>query len=113
MKNFIYTGDSVDFEIDEPVYSGEPYLKGAFFGVANTDGLAGESISFTTVGVVELPKAQEVIAAGDAAYFDAENKVVTNNKTDNKLIGVFLQSEVAAEPEARLKLLGGGIALEP
>ena len=76
-------------------------IVGSIIGVANGDAENGTPVDVDTVGVFRLPKvAALAIAAGDAVYWDAVNKLVTKTAAGNTKLGVA--TEASANPSANV-----------
>ncbi len=88
--------------------SGLGALVGAIFGVSCDTVANGEEGQFETEGVHELDKTSaQAHVAGDLAFWNAATKLVDNDPTTGKCIGVIL--EAAANPSAttKVKLIPG------
>jgi predicted RecA/RadA family phage recombinase len=103
MTNMIQPGDILELAAPYARESGEGALIGTIFGVAMTDLDNAERGSFAVKGVFELAKDAVTITEGEAAYWDASTKLVTDVSTSNTLIGVFV--EAAASGVATAKVL--------
>ena len=107
MKNFIQPGNVVT--LPAPVggaLSGQAVQIGSLFGVAAYTALQGADLEVEVVGVFELPKAAGALAAGQKAYWDATNKVVTGTATGNVAIGAVVLAVASAALTVRVRLDG-------
>lgn len=104
MKNFVKKGDSLPTPIAADVASGEVVVAGSLVGIAQVDGLNGDTIEVAYEGVVELPReATDTFAFGEAVYWDGS--VVTTTDTSNTLMGYAAQAvAVAAAGSIQVKL---------
>lgn len=91
MKNKIKQGSTLTFIATAVVLGGAGVLLGdeGLFGVNAYDVAIGESGEAEVEGVFELPMAAVTTGQFDVAYWDDDNKVVTNVATDNTKIGHF------------------------
>lgn len=107
MKNFVASGDSVDYTVaGTAIVSGEPRLVGAFFGIAKNSGLVGELVPMQVTGIVTIAKnATQALTFGQAVYWDDTNKNVTTTVGSNKLIGYATQAALAADTTAEIRLV--------
>ncbi len=88
MKNFVQTGASLQTTAPAGgVVSGNGYLIGSRFGVAQVSAAAGAIFEHANEGVFSLPKAAQAMAEGVKLYWDDTAKVVTTTATSNTLIG--------------------------
>ncbi len=92
MKNFIQEGNLLDVTPGADVASGAGYLVGAgttgILGVAVANIANGAVGAVRVSGVVELPKlSTDVVAVGDALYWDDTNKRLTKTATNNSFAG--------------------------
>lgn len=119
MKNFIAVGNTIDVPIfsvgiDTPVVSGNGYLIGALFGVAqiSAPGVAPgstEVFPLKVTGVFDLPKqASQAWSVGARVYWDAVGQRATTTATGNTLIGVAVAATggTAGEIVGRVRLNG-------
>lgn len=106
MKNFIKPGHVMTFTAPTGgVKSGVPLVLAALFIIPATDAIAGDECEGATVGVFELPKATADVAEQfAAAYWDGST--VTTVETDNKKIGVFIESYANGTDLAGVRLDG-------
>lgn len=107
MKTFIQKGDTLQITAPAAVTGGVGVLVGtALFGVAQQTAASGALVEVLIEGVVDHAKAAVAIAAGDKAYWDNTNKVVTNVASGNTLIGVFIRANIAGDAQGRVRLSG-------
>jgi len=86
-KNYIQAGTRMPVVLGATLASGAGLLVGATFGVAQQNGVSGDSIEIATEGVWELPKlSTDVVAQGVLLYWDDTNKRLTVTATANTLV---------------------------
>jgi predicted RecA/RadA family phage recombinase len=99
MKNFTQTAAVVSLPAPYDVLSGGGALVGKLFGVAVTDGQAGDDVAFNVTGAFDLPKTSaQAWTIGALVYWDDTAKAVTTTASTNVQIGHALA--VAANPSA-------------
>ena len=112
MKNYIAPGKTIRVVTPEGGYvSGNGYVYGSLFGVANLTTAEGEVNELTTEGVFEFPTPDTVAAAGDKAHFNVSNQIVFNAPPfadDTYMIGVIVGRSADAV-QVRLD----GVAVSP
>lgn len=107
MKNYIQPGNVVT--LPAPVggaLSGQAVQVGSLFGVAAYTAIAGADLEVELEGVFELPKGAGALTAGQKAYWDATNKVVTATATGNTAIGAVVLAVASATLTVRVRLDG-------
>lgn len=104
MTNKVQEGDILELAAPYDRSSGQGALVGKLFGIAITDLASGASGSFAMKGVFDHAKAAVAITAGEDAYWDNTNKVVTNVSTSNTLIGQFTQAAALGDATARIRI---------
>ncbi|RWO29584.1 MAG: DUF2190 family protein [Mesorhizobium sp.] len=103
-KNFIQPGDTITLTNEDvtdaaDLASGDGYLSGSIFGVAQTDVAVGDDGEFAVVGVWELPKVSaQAWTRGQRIYWAVATGECTTTAGSNKLIGVA--TEAADNPSA-------------
>lgn len=87
MKNFVYSGETLNALLAAAAVSGEPFLYGSMLVVPQVSGGIGDTITVRTKGVYTIAKtAPLVIAAGAILYWDdATKKVTTSSNTGANL----------------------------
>ena len=107
MLNYIKSGDTIAATAPRALASGDGFLHGSLFAVAQSAASNGAEVEAQVVGVIELPKATPlVITAGDTVYWD--NTAFNVNKTSsNTLIGVCETSAGSSDTKVRVRLNGG------
>lgn len=106
MKNYIQRGDTLTLTAPAAILSGDLVLVGEFAGVAATDAAQGAEVECTLRGVFELPKADEALEQGEAAYWDAAEKEVTADDDGNTHIGTVAVDAAQAAAVVRVRLKG-------
>ncbi|MEK6531263.1 MAG: DUF2190 family protein [Deltaproteobacteria bacterium] len=88
MKNYIQTGESLEYTAGANITSGSGVLVGKRLGVAATDIANGSKGVLAMRGVFSLPKlSTDVVAQGDELYWDDTNKRLTLTATSNTKAG--------------------------
>lgn len=110
MRNFVQAGSALDMIAPSGgVVAGVGVLIGAIFGVAATTAAEGEIFSLSRRGVFDLAAAthasNQALAAGDPAYWDNTNKVITATAAGNTLVGVVTEAKVSTVAIARVALV--------
>ncbi len=107
MKNYIESGDTLTLPAAAAAYTaGAPALVGnGLLGVpANTTAIGDDAV-LRLRGVFAIAKAASVTpAAGDKAYWDDTNKVVTNITTGNTLCGRFWNAPLAGDATVNVRI---------
>lgn len=108
MKNFVQHGNAITVPAPTGgVSAGDGVLVGSLFGVAACDAEEGVEVEIATVGVFDLVKAAAtVIAQGDAVYWNAVDKEVTNDEVGNALIGAAVAAAGNGPTIVRVRLNG-------
>lgn len=100
-NNYYCDGDIIDIVADSDIKSGELVIKGNIIGVAITDINSGETGAIQRTGVWKLAKnGTDTFSAGDVAYYDATNKVITSTSTNNKAVGVIVKAVLSTDTTA-------------
>lgn len=99
MKNFVQPGKVLDFVAPAGgVISGNGYLIGAVFVVANTSAAEGELFAGERMGVFTLPKTtSQSWAQGAALYWDDTTKKLTTTVGSNTKVGAVAVAGLAAD----------------
>jgi len=107
MKNYVQKGENLSLPAPYAVSSGDGALIGSIFGVAAGDAELGAEVDLVTVGVFTLPKVStDVMAVGNAVYWDDTAKLVTVTATDNTKIGVSVAVAVNPSGTTDVRLNG-------
>lgn len=86
MKNYVQDGRVLSLTAPAALASGEAFLTGAVFAVANHAAAEGAVVNATVEGVFTLPKAVVAISQGAALYWDATAKALTTDDAGNTLV---------------------------
>ena len=106
MKNWIQNGNTVTVVAPADVLSGAGLLVGTLFGLALSNALSGADVEISTNGVVDLPKAADVITQGAKVYWDDTAKNVTTTSAGNTLIGCAIVDAAVGDGTVRVRLNG-------
>lgn len=111
MKNYVQSGDFIEFTAAADVDSGELVQVGSLFGVAVTDVANGAKGTLALKGVFSLPKAtgaagDAVAAAGDPVYFVSGSVTGDDDTGSNPLCGYALEAAAQATTPIKVRLLG-------
>lgn len=112
MKNYVQKGDTITVTVAAGsdavnLSSGDGYLIGSIFGVAQHDAAIGETVHLALEGVFTLPKTtSQAWSVGDKAYWDAATGKVTTTAASNKQIGVVWAAAGAADTTGNVGLTG-------
>jgi len=109
MKNFVQHGKTCTFTAPYDVSSGDGFLVGSIFAVANADAKSGEEVEGDCEGVFDLTRetgASTNFTAGTKVYWDNTNKRTTKTATSNTLIGAALLDAAVDDATARVRLNG-------
>lgn len=105
--NFVQEGDTLTLTApDGGVASSVPVVIGAIFAVPIADAEAGEDFAARVRGVYEIAKSSNAFSAGQLAYWDKDNSLVTSTATNNKLIGFAVQAAGTSDTMALIRLDG-------
>ena len=89
MKNYVKSDEHITLTVSRALSSGDAYLVGNLFGVAQIDIANGATGSFVLAGTFTLPKlSTDVVAIGDVLYWDDTNHRLTKTSTSNTKVGV-------------------------
>jgi predicted RecA/RadA family phage recombinase len=103
-----YKGPGSKLDMAAPtggVVSGNAYLIGYAFGVAERTADAGAIFPLQCVGIYELPKVSGTAATqGARAYWDDTNKVVTPTASTHRQIGIFTADATSGATVANVRI---------
>lgn len=107
MKNYVQKGDTITLTAPYAVSSGQGFLVGSLFAIANADAANGGTVEGETEGVFDLTKATgQAWAQGVKVYWDNTAKNVTTTSTSNTLIGVATLAAVSGATVGRVYVTG-------
>lgn len=107
MKNFVQDGDTLTLAAPYALTSGQGFLVGSLFAVANADAANGATVEGSTEGVFDLAKATgQAWTQGVKVYWDNTAKNVTTTLTSNTLIGVATAAAVSGATVGRVYVTG-------
>jgi predicted RecA/RadA family phage recombinase len=107
MKNFIQAGSNLTLVAPYAVCGGNGVKIGTIFGIAVGSAANGGNVDIATHGVFELPKvAVDVMAVGDAIYWDDATKLVTKTASGNTKIGAAVSAAVNPSGRVNVRLNG-------
>ena len=107
MNNFKAKGDVLTLPAPYDVASGEAFIVGAIFGVAQKAAKNGDPVATVTKGVFIGPKATGAAwIVGDVLYWDATAKAYTKTAGSNTRVGVAVQSAQAGDVTGSVKING-------
>jgi predicted RecA/RadA family phage recombinase len=106
MKNFIQDGNVINVVAGAAIASGDPVKQGAFIGVAASTVLTGETVPVNISGVFEVPcLSTDVVAQGDALYFDESESRLTLSAGPNDLAGYAWSAKANGVATVEVRLL--------
>jgi predicted RecA/RadA family phage recombinase len=97
-----HQGPRIDYTPAVAVNAGDVILQDDLFGIASVDIPANRKGALATEGVFEVLKAAVAFSAGQRAYFDVVNKVVTNDPSAGPLMGKVTQAQLSGDATARV-----------
>lgn len=107
MKNYIQSGKVLDLTAPSGgVTSGIALLIGALLVVPVADASEGETFAAETMGVFELPKANQAFTEGAKLYWSTSNSNVTTTASGNTLVGVAAAAAASGDTTAHVRLDG-------
>jgi len=112
MKNYVQKGDTIEVTVADvsdavDLSSGDGYLLGSLFGVAQHDALIGESVALAVVGVFTLPKTtSQTWTVGEKAYWVAGTGKVSTTAGSNKQIGIIVKDAGSNDATGVVRLSG-------
>ncbi len=95
MKNLVQQGQTLTLVAPYALASGEAFLKGKIFAVATNAAAAAANVEAMVEGVFSLPKAAVEFSQGEAVYWDAAAKKVTDVAAGNTLVGCATEAAAA------------------
>lgn len=105
MKNFVQNGDNLDLIAPYDVSSGDGFLVGNQFAVANGDADQDDPVVGCTNGVYTLKKKSgDTVTQGLNVYWDDTNKEVTITASGNTLIGRAIADVAGAATTVNVRL---------
>lgn len=109
-KNCLYEeGENLPYVLPYDVTSGQGVLVGNVFGVAESNGKAGDSITLNLEGVWLLTKATGANtggAFGTIAYWNNTTRAITAVSSGNTKVGSFFRTAADGDATAAVKLNG-------
>lgn len=107
MLNFIKSGDTIAATAPRALASGDGFLIGSLFAVAQSAAAQNAEVEARITGVIELPKETPLtLTAGDVAYWD-NTAFKVNATSSNTLIGVVETTAGSSATTVRVRLNGG------
>lgn len=107
MKNYIQSGKALDLTAPVGgVTSGMALLIGALLVVPVADAAEGETFAGETMGVFELPKANQAFTEGAKLYWSTSNENLTTTASGNTLVGVAAAAAASGDTTAHVRLDG-------
>jgi predicted RecA/RadA family phage recombinase len=107
LTTYKHRGEALDFvnSGDAVIKAGEVRVIGSRIGVIGDDIAPGAVGSIEVEGVFEFPlSASTAVAQGDAVYWDAENKKITNTSSGNTAAGYAAAAAVATDEVITVKI---------
>ncbi len=105
---FKHNGDVIDYTPSADVDAGDVVVQGELVGVAKLDIAANVLGSLAVKGVFDFPKASGDggVTAGAECYWDATNKVATDDSASgaNKLIGKCILAAADTDITVRIRM---------
>lgn len=106
---FIYKQDRINISNTgtDIIKRGDIVVTGNMVGVALTNVAPNETGVIMTEGIFDIDAvAADVIAVGDAVYYDAEKKLATKTKgTGTPCLGYAIQAKAAADDSVVVRLV--------
>lgn len=88
-----HTGDIIDYTPGSNVSAGDIIVQNELCGQVVADTLSGEKGALRVTGVINIPKlSTDVVAVGDAIYWDAGNTRGTKTASTHKMIGKAVEA---------------------
>jgi predicted RecA/RadA family phage recombinase len=107
MKNWIQEGEVLPLTAPEVLASGQGFLVGAMFAVAQHSAASGATVEGQLTGVVTLPKVSaQAWTLGAAVFWDNTAKNVTTTASGNTRIGVAALPAVNPSASGVVRLNG-------
>lgn len=105
MRNYVQAGDNITVTAAAAATSGQGVLVGNLFGIAAGDAAIGEALDLVTVGVFAMPKVStDVLAVGDAVYWDDTAKLVTADDASGANAEIGLAVTAAGNPSGSVNV---------
>lgn len=104
MKNYVYSGSTIEVTAPYAVVSGAGVLVGAIFGIAADDSAISVTMEIKTEGVFDLAKDTSVFSQGDRVFWDNTAKLATSVAAGNRSIGRAVQAQLTGDATVRLML---------
>jgi predicted RecA/RadA family phage recombinase len=111
-KNYIQPGNTItltntDVTDAAALASGDGYLAGSIFGVAQTDVAVGDDGEFALIGVWALAKVSaQAWTVGQRIYWAEASGECTTTASSNKLIGVAVEAADNPSATGKVRLSG-------
>ena len=113
MKNWVHDGTTLPLVLTEDTKSGRAVQIGDTFGVAVDDGIVGQKVAVTVVGVFELTKLPGALQQGERVFWQKAQTLptprdegVTKTPDGNRLIGIAAESAAAGDLIVKVRLNG-------
>lgn len=104
-KNFVAHGDTMSFTAPRALLSGEGFLVGVTFAVAQSAAASSAAVEGKLNGVHTLTAlGTDTAAVGALAYWDNTNFRVTTTVGSNTKIGVFYAAKTSGPTTAQVRL---------
>lgn len=105
MKNWIQTGEFMDYTAGTAITSGEVVLVGSKIGIAATDIAQGAKGSLAMDGVFSVAKLNtDVVAQGAALYWDNTNKRMTTTAINNTYAGYAVEAAGSGTTTVKIRI---------
>lgn len=108
-KNFVQPGSVITVTTPAAgLTSGQGYMTGNLFGIAQITSVSGDDNELHTDGVHEVDKDEAAFAVGDAVYWDPDNSKATDASFSAGLtrIGVCIKTAATGDATVRTRLDG-------
>lgn len=106
MRNYVQQGEVLDAVAPAGgVVSGNAYLIGKAFGVAQASAAEGETFALVVEGVVELPIVTGALTQFSTAYWDDTAKGLTGTVGSNTKVGYLTEAKAAGVLVGKVKLI--------
>ena len=108
MKNYVQSGDFIEFTAGATITSGQLVQVGSIHGVSITDVANGAKGTLALQGVFTLPKltaaAGDACTAGGPVYFSSGSVSGTDSSGTRKLVGYSLAAAAQAATTVQVRL---------
>lgn len=112
MDNYVNAGNTINHILAGTVSSGDLDVIAELVGVAQIDGVSGDTIPYAIEGVFRLAKATGAIAAGDLVDWDVSalkvSKGITPAAGDVENFGIAMEAAASGATLINVKLIPGG-----